>query len=126
MEAFMKKSQCYATLITALIFSLFSPLALACKMTPMGGSTAMLKAVIDSINENPDLKDSNIVAIQQKQTFSDTYVVKIFNSGANTCQFIGYQATIQPSCDVSVKQFPIKFPCKIPEVKKSPQSLSRG
>lgn len=99
----------YLSAISCVLIA-FSTSAFACKMSPLAGSTTVIKAMMDQINQNPDLQNSNITAIRSGKAFSGIYVVETRND--SSCQATGYQTTIQPDCSVKVETLSKPYTCK--------------
>jgi hypothetical protein len=106
----MHKSS-YSVIFLSLIFLVFSTAAQACKMTPLASSVTVMKAVLDTANENSGLQNRNLLAIRQGAAFSGVYIVETQGDDKG-CQAIGYKATIEPTCQVNVQPLTTPFLCK--------------
>jgi hypothetical protein len=100
----------YSLVITTLIF--LSPTVFACKMSPIAASSSVLTAIVVKVEpsgqRNRDI--SKIRKIAYKSA-SWAYVVETTESGRN-CKATGYQASIGPSCGVTVQKLSDKFQCE--------------
>lgn len=116
----MKKT--YFGFFMLLLISLWihtSP-AYACKMTPLGSSTAVMASIIDYVQHQPEHQEQAIFSIQKMSFTDQKYLVKLLDNETQICQALVLQITIQPDCSIEVSllnkdyacQFEVKYPYK--------------
>lgn len=92
-EINMKKLNC----ILLMMMLVVSNVSFACKMSLMNGSVVRIKAVLESIAANSELKESEIVKIKREASPENFTIV--LQDGKT----LRYTTSMEPNCKVKVK-----------------------